>query len=350
MYVREHEPLADLKRMERKERDAARSKRLRIIILAIGGWTAPAIAASVGLCRRECQEWVRRFNEVGVAGLEDRPGGGREEPLTREQQEELSQRLDEGAKPEDNVCSLRGVEVRNILAEDFGVLRSLSAIYKLLHRLGYSCLRPRPRHNKSDPEAQAKFKEEFPERIDEIARAHPNCRLRIYLQDEARFGQHGTTTNVWARKGSRPTAVRQTEYQYLWVIGAVCPETGHGEGLLSPRLNTEVIQVFLQNFSATLAADEHAVMIWDGAGFHTSGKLVVPDNISLVRLPSYSPELNPMENLWHYLKSHYWSNRAYADYEELEEAAIAAWRTAVLNPDLMKTVCNAPYIKRAVSK
>ncbi len=91
-------------------------------------------------------------------------------------------------------------------------------------------------------------------------------------------------------------------------------------------------------------------MLWDGAGFHTSKKLRVPDNITVIQLPPYSPELNPMENLWHYLKSHYWSNRAYADYEELEEAAIDAWRTAVLDPELMKTVCNAPYLKRAVSK
>ncbi len=71
--------------------------------------------------------------------------------------------------------------------------------------------------------------------------------------------------------------MRQTEYQYLWVLGAVCPETGRGEGLLSPRLNTRVVQVFLREFSATLPADEHAVMLWDGAGFHTSGKLQVPD-------------------------------------------------------------------------
>ncbi len=144
--------------------------------------------------------------------------------------------------------------------------------------------------------------------------------------------------------------MRQTEYQYLWVLGAVCPETGRGEGLLSPRLNTQVVQVFLREFSATLPADEHAVMLWDGAGFHTSGKLQVPDNITLLKLRQYSPELNPMENLWHYLKSHYWSNRAYADYEELEEAAIDAWRGAVLDHELMKTVCNAPYLKRAVSK
>ncbi len=110
------------------------------------------------------------------------------------------------------------------------------------------------------------------------------------------------------------------------------------------------MQAFLWQFSATLASDEHAVLIWDGAGFHTSPKLQVPDNITLIQLPPYSPELNPMENLWHYLKSHYWSNRAYADYEELEEAAIDAWRTAVLNPQLMQTVCNAPYLKRAVSE
>jgi transposase len=145
---------------------------------------------------------------------------------------------------------------------------------------------------------------------------------------------------------SRPTAVRQKEYEYLWVIGAVCPETGHSEGLLSPRLNTDVV---LREFSKTLPPDEHAVLIWDGAGFHTSGKLQFPDNVTVLQLPPYSPESNPMENLWHFVKSHYWSNRAYSDYEELEEAAIDAWRIAVLDTELMKTVCNAHYLKRAGS-
>jgi transposase len=350
MYVRDQQPLAVLEGLERKEKDATRSKRLRIIILAVQGWTAPAIAMSVGLSRRDCQEWVRRFNESGLAGLEDRPGGGRNAPLTPEQQELLCKRIEDGPTAEDEVCSLRGADLQAILAREFGIVRSLSTIYKLLHRLGYSCLRPRPRHRKADPEAQAAFKEQLPQRLKEIAAAHPEKRLRVFFQDEARFGQQGTTTTVWARCGSRPAAVRQTEYQYLWVLGAVCPETGRGEGLLSPRLNTKVVEVFLREFSSTLTPDEHAVMLWDGAGFHTSPKLRVPGNITLLQLPPYSPELNPMENLWHYLKSHYWSNRAYADYEELEEAAIDAWRAAVLDPELMKTVCNAPYLKRAASK
>jgi transposase len=133
--------------------------------------------------------------------------------------------------------------------------------------------------------------------------------LRVFFQDEARFGQQGTITRVWAPTGSRPRAVRQTQYDYLWVIGAVCPETGQAEGLLSPRLNTDVINIFLEQFSQTLADDEHAVMVWDGAGFHRAKHLQVPANVTLVELPPYSPELNPIENLWHYLKSHHWSNR-----------------------------------------
>ena len=350
VYVRDQHPLAALQGLERREKDATRSKRLRIVILAMQGWTAPSIAMSVGLSRRDCQEWVRRYNEEGLPGLEDRHGGGRDSPLKAEQQEQFCKRIDDGPTPEDEVCSLRGADLQTILAREFGVVRSLSAVYKLVHRLGYSCLRPRPRHRKADPQAQTAFKEQLPKRLEEIAAAHPEKRLRIFFQDEARFGQQGTTTTVWARRGSRPTAVRQTEYQYLWVLGAVCPETGEGQGLLSPRLNTEVVQVFLQEFSATLAADEHAVMLWDGAGFHTSRKLQIPENITLLQLPPYSPELNPVENLWHYLKSHYWSNRTYADYEELEEAAIDAWRAAVLDTELMKTVCNAPYLKRAGSK
>lgn len=341
--------LAALERLEREEKRARQARRLRIVILALKGYTAPAIAMSLGLSRRVCQAWVYRYNEQGLKGLEDQRGKSPREALTGEQQSQVCQRLEQGPTPKDGVCSLRGVDFRRILAEEFGVLRSLPAVYYLLHRLGYSYLRPRPRHRKFNAQAQMEFQRQLPEELQRIAAAHPGKRLLAFFQDESRFGQQGTMTNVWARKGSRPVAVRQTEYEYLWVLGAVCPETGRAEGLLSPRLNTVVVNIFLREFSQTLADDEHAVMIWDGAGFHTSKSLRVPENITLVQLPPYSPELNPMENLWHYLKSHHWSNRAYADYNDLEEAAVDAWQAAVLKPELMKTVCSAPYMKRADS-
>jgi transposase len=349
MDVRDHLPLTELKRLERVEKDADRAKRLRIVILGIEGWTAPAVAMAVGLTRRICQRWVRRYNEEGLAGLDDRRGRESGLPLSLEDQELVRRRLDAGPTVRDEVCSLRGKDVQRILAQEFNLLRSLAGVYDLLHRLGYSYLRPRPRHRKADPEKQATFLRQWPDRLQAIAAAQPTKRLRIYFQDESRFGQQGTTTNVWAPKGSRPTAIRQTEYEYLWVLGAACPETGHAEGLLSPQLNTTIVNEFLRQFAQTIPTDEHAVMLWDGAGFHASKQLRIPDNLTVVTLPAYSPELNPIENLWHYLKSHCWSNRAYDDYDALEQAAVEAWRKAALDADLMKTVCAAPYLERATS-
>jgi transposase len=261
----------------------------------------------------------------------------------------ITERLTGGPTAADEVCSLRGLDIQRIWANEFGLLRSLAGVYHLLHRLGYSCLRPRPRHRQADPEQQAAFLRELPNRLQAIAAEHPGKRLRIYFQDESRFGQQGTTTQVRAERGSRPTAVRQTQYQYLWVLGVVCPETGQAEGLLSPQLNTSIVSTFLEQFSGTLSEDEQAVRIWDGAGFHVSGKLQVPDNISLMKLPPYSPEINPIENLWHYLKSHFWSNQSYPDYDALEDAKIQARKKAVLDTELMKSVCAAPYLEHASS-
>ena len=347
MEVRDHMTLETLERLEKKEPDPHKAKRLRIVILAIQGWTAPSIAMAQGMSRRAVQEWVERFNRQGLQGLHDGRGGNRRKTLTEEEKATLCERLDQGPKPEDGVCALRGVDVQHILAQEFNLLRRLSSVYALLHRLKYACLCPRPRHRKADPQAQARFREQLPGQLAAVAAAHPQRRLRVYFEDESRFGQQGTTTRVWARRGSRPTAVRQTEYEYLWVLGVVCPETGKAEGLLSSCLNTEIINIFLQQFSKTLPVDEQAVVIWDGAGFHASHSLEVPENVTLLQLPAYSPELNPIENLWHYLKSHFWSNRAYKDFDALETAAIDAWHRAVLDPELMRTVCAAPYAQKA---
>ena len=349
MQIESHLPLEELKRLERVEKDVDRARRLRIIILGIEGWTAPAVAMAVGLSRRICQRWVARYNEEGLLGLEDRRGEDARWALSAEQEAALRARIEAGPTVGDLVCSLRGKDFQRILAEEFQLLRSLPAVYWLLHRLGYSYLRPRPRHRKADPEALAEFQRSWPDRLKAIAAQHPEKRLRVYFQDEARFGQQGTTTNVWAPTGSRPTAIRQTEYEYLWVLGVVCPETGHTEGLLSPQLNTKIVNTFLQLFSRTIPPEEQAVMVWDGAGFHTAKTLQVPPNITVVQLPPYSPELNPIENLWHYLKSHFWSNRGYANYQALEDAAMQAWQHAVLDDELVRTVCAAPYLNRAIS-
>lgn len=270
--------LDQLKQLERAEKDAGLSKRLRVVILAMEGWTAPAVAMAVGLSRRVCQEWVYRFNEQGLAGLEDQRGRQPTSPLTPEQEQQIRQRIDAGPTVEDGVCSLRGADVKRFLQQEFGLVRSLAAVYRLLHGLGYSYLRPRPRHRQADPAAQEAFRRELPDRLRAIAAAHPEKRLRVYFQDESRFGQQGTLTNVWAPKGSRPTALRQTEYQYLWVIGAVCPETGHAEGLLRRA-----------------AQRENRQRIPRPVRPHASGRRAGGDDLGRGRLPRRQRTLRPRE-------------------------------------------------------
>lgn len=169
--------------------------------------------------------------------------------------------------------------------------------------------------------------------------AHPDKRVLLYYQDQARFGQHGTITRVWVKAGSRPPAIRQTRYDYLYVFSAVCPRTGDSAGLVTPTANAGTMNPFLAQFSGELPADAHAVMVLHRAGWHTAAALVIPSNVTLVHLPPKSPELNPAENLWHYLRSHYWSNRLYETWEDLETAAVNAWRRVCLVPELVKTVC-----------
>ena len=140
--------------------------------------------------------------------------------------------------------------------------------------------------------------------------------------------------------------VRQTRYDWLYVIGAVCPHSGQSVGLLSPYINSNIINVYLRQFSGELAVGVHAVLVWDQAGFHTSRQLNIPENVTIVPLPAYSPELNPVENLWHYFRSHYWSNRAYDGYDDLRIAAIYAWQKAALDRGIIKSVCCAVYALR----
>jgi transposase len=101
---------------------------------------------------------VARYNAGGAAAPADRPGRGRKGPLPAGHEGRLKDRLRAGPTAADGACTPRGEDVRRILASEFGVLRSLSAVYDLLHRLGFEPLRPRPRHPKADPAAPEAFK------------------------------------------------------------------------------------------------------------------------------------------------------------------------------------------------
>lgn len=169
--------------------------------------------------------------------------------------------------------------------------------------------------------------------------------VQIWFQDEARFGQQGTLCRQWAIRGTRPGGWRQTQFEYLYVFGAVCPEHGQSIGLITPQLNTDSVNAFFREFEKESDPRVHHVLIWDQAGFHTSDKVQIPPNVTLIPLPPYSPQLNPVEKLWQYLRSHYWSNRIYKDYEALRIAVVQAWQRTCLDTSKIKSICRANYLK-----
>ena len=143
-------------------------------------------------------------------------------------------------------------------------------------------------------------------------------------------------------KGSRPTALQQAEYEWVYLFGAVNPLTGDSSALLTPTVNTDYMNHHLRFISEQAGPEVHVVLVLDRAGWHLSKALQVPENITLLPLPPYSPELNPVERLWAFLRSHYLSNRAYEDYDDLFDSCGAAWNQ--LTPERLCSICHTKWI------
>jgi transposase len=112
--------------------------------------------------------------------------------------------------------------------------------------------------------------------------------------------------------------------------------------LIAPNADTGTMNQFLKILDEERQPDQIIVLTMDGAGWHKSKTLRIPSGIRILLLPAYSPELNPTENLWHYMRSHFLSNRAYKDYDALFDAGTNAYRK--LTPEIIKSVCACPYM------
>lgn len=163
--------------------------------------------------------------------------------------------------------------------------------------------------------------------------------MEIWFQDEARVGQKGGHAYVWAPIGSRPRMVRDNRHLSAYIFGAICPARAVGAAMIMPHANTQAMNIHLAEISAEVAPGAHAVLICDGAGWHQRGKkLKLPDNISLLALPPYSPELNPMENVWAYLRQNKLCALVWNTYEEILDACQNAWRFLINDPQRIRSI------------
>lgn len=159
------------------------------------------------------------------------------------------------------------------------------------------------------------------------------------------MGQQGTLTRVWARRGTRPRAVRDTRYEWAYIFGAVCPARAATAALVLPYTDTEAMNLHLAEIARTVTPGAHAVLVLDGAGWHGGGDLLVPDNISLLTLPAYAPELNPVENVWEYLRKNKLALTLFDTYDDIVETCCEAWNFFANNPATVVSTTSRSWAK-----
>ena len=170
-------------------------------------------------------------------------------------------------------------------------------------------------------------------------------RIDVWFQDEARFGQQNTTTRIWATKGTPPRAVRQQQFESAYLYGAVCPATGTTEAIIAPHANSEYMWEHLTLISEATESGRHALVIMDGAGWHQQDLTEDFDNLSILKLPPYSPELNPIEQVWQWLRQNELANRCFSGYDDIVEQCSIAWNRFIAEPERVIQLCSRRWTK-----
>ncbi len=163
-------------------------------------------------------------------------------------------------------------------------------------------------------------------------------KIEIWFQDEARIGQKNGLVRQWARTGTRPRQPADQRYESAYLFGAICPARGVGAALVLPFADTEMMQLHIDEIAFNVARGAHAVLLLDRAGWHIAGDLKWPENITPILLPSRSPELNPVEQIWQFLRDNFLSNRVFETYGDIIDAACDAWQRLVALPATITSI------------
>jgi len=163
-------------------------------------------------------------------------------------------------------------------------------------------------------------------------------------EDESRFGRIDRPRRCWAPKPLRPTVPRQVVREFLYVFAAVCGPRGHLTALILPTADTALLNVFLAHLAREFAG-HFLILLVDRAGWHTTARLTVPENIRLLPQPARSPALNPTEHVWDELREKYLANTSFSSLRPLEHALCIGLTQLATDPDRVRSLTNFPYMR-----
>lgn len=286
--------------------------------------------------------WIRRFVAFDYEGLIEKEGRGQKPRLPKNMEDDFKDELD-NLHEEKNGGRVSVEDIQKLLEEKFDCNYSRSGVYTLLDRINIVWISGRSKHPKHSQDAIENFKENFPEELNKIKNELDNDKIEVWWQDESRVGQQGSLSRVWAAKGTRPRVVRQRQFLNTYIFGACCPDKDKGCALILPECHTGMMQLHLDEISKNVEDGFHAIIIIDRASWHTTEALNIPKNISLLPLPPYSPELNPMEQVWQKIKADSLTNTTFKSYDDIVEKCCKAWNSFCDEDGNIKRLCSRAW-------
>ena len=291
--------LEALRALARSGKDATRNARLSMAPSDLEGVGRAEAGRMVGMDRQAVRDWLYRYNAEGPGGLRNRPGGGTACFLDDAQPAIVPGWMESGPDVErDGVVRWRVRDIRRKIEEVFGAVYADESVRQLLRREGFRFVSGRPEHLWGCAGARSAFRSGFRSlamaRVRSAFGAFGASRpVEVRFQDEARVGQKGMMSRLWARRGARPRVVRDHRYGYRYPFGAACGARGKAVGPVSERANTAAMNAHPEAIGAAIAPGSIGGVVLDRAGWHRSRDLAPTANLALLELPPYNPELTP---------------------------------------------------------
>lgn len=300
LHITPHLSVEELEQRYRQAHDPVERSHWQIIWLQAQGNAVKTIAQMTSYSTTWIYTILRRYDAHGPAGVGDRRHQNPGQPplVPPDVRAELAALLD-GPAPDGGLWT--SAKVAAWLTQRLGRPFHPQRGWELLRALGYRSYAPRPRHRKADPAQQEQWKKKLPDEIAAIQAAHPTVTTwEVWTMDEHRIGLKPIVRQVWAKQGARPIIIVQHRYDWCYLYGFVCPQTGVTFWLILPRVSIALFSLALAELAQFLGLgpDKHLILVLDQAGWHTSEQVVVPAGIHLIFQPAYSPEVQPAERLW----------------------------------------------------
>ena len=319
----------------KRSKDGPQARRLLALAAIYEGATRTEAAKIGGVTLQIVRDWVMKFNAHGAEGLLDRKAPGQPSRLNDVHRAALAAIIESGPIPAvHGVVRWRIVDLCQWIFEEFRVVVAKQTLGRELRAMGYRKLSARPRHHAQATGAIEDFKKAFPRawKRSGARRVIEPSAIEIWFADEARVGQKNKITRRWAKRGTRPSAPKDQRTASAYIFGAICPKDGKGAALVMPRCDTEAMNLHLAEIATQIAPGAHAALLVDQAGWHLSGRLIVPPNITLIPFPAKCPELNPQENIWQFMRDNWLSNRIFKSFDDIVDHCCDAWNKLIDQP------------------